>query len=525
MNLFSALLWAPVHILPGVVFGASVQLAGAVSFRLVVVIGLLAAILWLSVRVSRFLLSHADGWASEMGRRLANWSRHRKGLVARLALKMLDPAQPAAFGIVAASLFVLLSGWAFFGVLEDVISRDPLVRVDVSVYQFLQSVRTAWGDAVLARLETFGSVVTLTALVMTVLLWMLGERRWHAIGYLLTAIVFSQLLIFALQLAMHRVAPNLLTSNVHTFPNNHIAVLVIVYGFITFLLARRVGILEGVIVTTVNTVIVAIVALAGLYFGRFWVSDAIGSVALASVWVVIIALTVAWRYPEVTPPRAPMSAIVLLVVFVSVGAQLIFGPPASPDNVRRPMPVSVTQSQWMDTLWKTFPCYRSDMEGGRKEPITLQWAANPDQIRARLRAQGWVEGTGLSARSLLSLVSPNVAAVALPVLPKLNNGVPSSLVFTHAGNTRDERSVLRFWPTGYAVSYGKSASPTPIWTGSLTHERLFRPSWPVNILRADSNERAAPAGADEWVDGLGAALVARVNCRNVPVALLAPSRE
>src|SRR6266702_5289384 len=35
MNVLSALLWAPAHILPGVVFGASIQLAGAVSFRLV----------------------------------------------------------------------------------------------------------------------------------------------------------------------------------------------------------------------------------------------------------------------------------------------------------------------------------------------------------------------------------------------------------------------------------------------------------------------------------------------------------
>ncbi len=69
MNVLSALLWAPAHILPGVVFGASVQLAGAVSFRLVVVIALLAGIVWMSFRVARFLLSHANAWATVAGPR------------------------------------------------------------------------------------------------------------------------------------------------------------------------------------------------------------------------------------------------------------------------------------------------------------------------------------------------------------------------------------------------------------------------------------------------------------------------
>ena len=58
--------------------------------------------------------------------------------------------------------------------------------------------RTPWGDTVLAGLATLGSVLTLTALIVTVVVWMLLERRWRTIGYWLAAVVFSQLLIFAL---------------------------------------------------------------------------------------------------------------------------------------------------------------------------------------------------------------------------------------------------------------------------------------------------------------------------------------
>ncbi|MFL9910825.1 bifunctional DedA family/phosphatase PAP2 family protein [Paraburkholderia sp. RL17-337-BIB-A] len=523
MNVLSALLWAPAHILPGVVFGASVLLAGAVSFRLVVIIALLVGIVWLSFRATGFLLSHASAWSGAAGRYLGSWACRHPGPFGRLARRLLDPEQPDATSVVVTSLIVVVSGALFFGVLDDVISGDPLVSVDLSVYHFLQSVRTPWSDTVLAGLATLGSVVTLTALIVTVVIWMLLERRWRTIGYWLAAVVFSQLLIFALQFAMHRAPPNELLSGAYVFPSNHVAATVIVYGFLAFLLARRVGMLEGLLVATVSTVVVIVVALAGLYFGRYWVSDAIGGAALAYIWVAIVSLTAMLRHPEVPPTRSFMPVVILAVMLVSVGVQLSINPPAAPpDAMSRPSPVLVTEAQWTVSLWKRLPCYRSDMGGDRKEPLTLQWVSNLDSIRGQLRAQGWIEGTDLSAHSLLSLASPNVAAVSLPVLPKLNNGVPSSLVFMRPGDTRDERDVLRFWPSGYAVENGLSA--TPLWVGAFAHERLSRASWPINILRVEKEVSSFDAHTKTSA-GLGAALVARVSCHGVPVSLLSSPVE
>ncbi len=518
MNVLSALLWAPAHILPGVVFGASVLLAGAVSFRLVVIIALLVGIVWLSYRATRLLLSHANAWSGAAGRYVGSWACRHPGPFGRFARHMLDPAQPDASSILLTSLFVLLAGALFFGVLDDVMSGDPLVRVDLSVYHFLQSVRTPWGDAVLAGLATLGSVVTLATLIVTVTIWMLCERLWRTVGYWLAAVAFSQLLIFALQFAMHRAPPDELISGTYVFPSNHVAATVVVYGFLAFLLARRVGRAEGLLVATVSTIVVIVVALAGLYFGRFWVSDAIGGAALAYIWVAIVALTAIWRHPETPPARTFMPVVILLVAMASVGVQLGMHPPAAqPDSMRRPPPVLVTQSQWTVSLWKRLPCYRSDMGGDYKEPLTLQWVSNLDSIKGQLRAQGWIEGTDLSPHSLLSLASPNVAAVSLPVLPKLNNGVPSSVVFMRPGDTRDERDVLRFWPSGYAVENGVSA--TPLWVGALAHERLAHASWPINILRVDREVTPLDAHSRSAA-GLGAMIVARVSCHGVPVSLL-----
>src|SRR5258708_34688144 len=95
------------------------------------------------------------------------------------------------------------------------------------------------------------------------------------------------------------------------------------------------------------------------------------------------------------------------------------------------------------------------MEGDGREPITVQWSATAEQIGTQLKSRGWIEGTQLSLRSVLSLVSPNVAAIDLPALPKLDNGEPSTLIFIRSHPSTDQRDVLRFWPTNYAVEHRK----------------------------------------------------------------------
>ena len=520
MNVLSALLWAPVSILPGVVFGASIQLAGAVSFRLVVIIALLVGIVWLGFRTTRILLSLANTWTTEAGPHLAAWGRRHKGRTGSLALRLLDPGKPILVAISVASVVVLLSGCLFFGILDDVISGAPLVHIDASVFHFLQSVRTPWSDAVLSALETPGSVTTLATLVITVVLWLLWECRWRTLGYWLAAVAFSQLLIFAIQLATHRPPVSSLPSDAYAFPSNDFAAAVIVYGFLAFMLTRRVGPLVGILVVATSLVIVLFVALASLYFGRFGLSDAIGGGAFASIWVAMVALTAVWRHP-VVPSRKFMPPLILLVVCGSVALQLEGDRQTrQSDSTRRATPVLVTESQWTNSLWKQLPCYRSDMEGDRKEGLTVQWPANAGEIRSRLRVRGWVEGTNLSAQSLLSLASPNVAAMALPVLPKLDNGVPSPLVFAHPGNTRDERDVLRFWSSDYAIEHRGGTAPSHIWIGAVVHERLYRPSWPINILLEASNADPRPGADGGWLSALGLVVLARENCQGVPVALM-----
>ncbi|MFC5474871.1 LssY C-terminal domain-containing protein [Paraherbaspirillum soli] len=92
MNSLSAVAWAAIHLIPGALFGASLQLAGAVSSRLVVVLLVLALVLWgagklvrIAYRAYQQLRPHIKWLREHTARRL----RGKPGLLLRIALLAL----------------------------------------------------------------------------------------------------------------------------------------------------------------------------------------------------------------------------------------------------------------------------------------------------------------------------------------------------------------------------------------------------------------------------------------------------
>jgi membrane protein DedA with SNARE-associated domain len=521
MNVLSAVLWAPAHILPGVVFGASIQLAGAVSFRLVAALAIVVGVIWLIYVVTRFFVAHARSWAVASQTHIVEWAQQHSGPISRFVLGLVDPRRQSIGIVIGMSAFVLLCAGIFFGVLQDVVHGEPLVQVDMSVHHFMQSIRTPWLAEALSCVAALASVPTLIALSATGVVWMAYERRWRTVAYWLIAVAFSQLLIVAIQSIVQRVPPWSASGGTFAFPSNHVAASVIVYGFLGFILVRRAGVFVGIMVTTFGTAILLATSFAGLYADRFSFSDALGGAAFASIWVALVALLAVWRHPEGLGSRPLMPLVALGVLAASVTLQY-HARPASlsmPGEANR-APIVVSEAQWTDSLWRTFPCYRSDLKGDRREPITVQWNGSAHDIAAQLASRGWIAGTRFSVRSLFSLISPDVPAMDLPVLPKLNDGEPSPLVFARERERRDERDVLRFWPSGYAVRQKADAPATPIWLGSLVHERLLRPSWPFNVLRTDRqlDPMITAHGRADWQ---ALELSSSMGCKGVPVTLIA----
>ena len=83
-----------------------------------------------------------------------------------MTLALLDPARPNSHALLLGTVLLLAAGWLFLGVVEDVLSRDTLVQVDLAVFHFLQQLRTASGDRLMIVVTEMGSVGVLLPLAM-----------------------------------------------------------------------------------------------------------------------------------------------------------------------------------------------------------------------------------------------------------------------------------------------------------------------------------------------------------------------
>ena len=127
-NILSALLWAPAHLLPGMAFGASLALAGEVALRLVVMLLLLGALIWFVFWAIRRLYIEMSPRAGRVAQQLVAWGERHPALNRTIG-GLLDPSQPELKTLLILAVLLIGATWLFLGVLEDVVTGDPLVRV------------------------------------------------------------------------------------------------------------------------------------------------------------------------------------------------------------------------------------------------------------------------------------------------------------------------------------------------------------------------------------------------------------
>lgn len=373
------------------------------------------------------------------------------------------------------ALMLIAGAWLFLGLLESVVARDALLRVDSAVYYLLQGMRTPLGDAAMIALSELGDAAVTIPVVVAVLLWLLWRDAWRVAGYWLGAAAFAAALVPALEagLRLPRPLPKLYDGAYDlAFPSSHAAMSFVVYGFLGVLLGQGLSARGRRLVFVIAVPLIFLIAFSRLYLGAHWLSDVLGALAFGAAWVALLAVA----YVRHRPPMLPagrLAAVSLATVLVAGGLDI--GARHAADTERyavRQQFRTLAEQAWWDGGWRTLPARRLDMEGRDYQPLTLQWAGSLDALRERLGAAGWQTPPALTARSALLLFDTALPAMRLPLLPRVHDGRNQALALIRAvSGAADQRLVLRLWPAG-AVLAGQAE---PLWVGAVTQETTHRP--------------------------------------------------
>lgn len=310
-NILSALVWAPSHILPAVFVGAAFGLFGAAAKPLAILAVLAVIVIWTAIRLVQLVLRHGPPLLS----RLSAWLRVQAAAGDsrwhRMVLDLLDPTRPDARVVTLLALVLAGSAWLFFGILEDIVSGDPLVRVDTAIYQALQDLRTGPGDAIMLVITELGDTVVVLAITVAVSLWLLWQRNWRSAAYWLGAVGGASALNTAIKVALHRPRPTeLLYSgwSAFSFPSGHSTVNLVLYGFLAFLIGRELRAAWRLPVVLVMLSMALLIAFSRLYLGAHWFSDVVGGLAFGTAWLTILV------FFYLRKETRPVGAVGLIVV-------------------------------------------------------------------------------------------------------------------------------------------------------------------------------------------------------------------
>lgn len=496
MNVASALIWAPLHTVTGVLLGASLTLAGAVAGRLAVFAIVLIATLWLIAWLVRIALRRGLPWIINAQERTWGWARARSNWGSRLLLSVLDPEQREIRGLGAAFILMLAATWLFVSVLEAVVTGNPLVRADVAVYHFLQGLRTTWGDQIMIRVTELGDTEVAASVTVIVAVYMLSRRAWRAAAYWVIAVVFATVFAATMKVLLQIPRPEALYTgwSTYSFPSSHATINTTLYGFAALLIGRELAPRYRGTLIAVTAVWIGAVDFSRLYLGAHWLSDVVAGIAFAAAWIALLGIAYLRRSPPDVGARGMIAF--LLISLAACGGYHVATTFASDTEryaVGQKTRVLPADQWWLDE-WRTLPPRRLDLTGAFAEPIRLQWGGLLVNLQEQLVAHGWRTPTPWTMTSALAWFMPSPNPHDLPVLPRLNDGRPAAMVMVHDAPPDEEgrprRIVLRLWRSHAEIRIATQTT-VPIWLGTVAEQHVIRPLSFMTLTQEQAN--ALPA--------------------------------
>jgi membrane protein DedA with SNARE-associated domain/membrane-associated phospholipid phosphatase len=293
-NALGGAMWASAVVLVGYFLGSSLGLVerwlGGATLVLAVV---------LAVAVGFYL---AYRWASHNRERLVGWGeelltyptvarlRRRYDAQLRWLLRRLTPGQYLGLHLTLGLLAAAGSLWLFGGLVEDLLTGDPIVRFDRGVDDYLHSHATAPLTTFFLVVTAFGSLEAMVFLGVVVAAVLARGRRWTLLGTWLAAVAGSAVIDWLLKGLFQRPRPHfahpLLVETSYSFPSGHAMESFVAYGMLAYFAVlalrsweSRVGVVFGA------ALLVVLIGFSRMYLGVHYFSDVIAGYAAGGVWL------------------------------------------------------------------------------------------------------------------------------------------------------------------------------------------------------------------------------------------------
>jgi len=470
VNSISAVIWAPIYMLPGFLLGkASTALPPDVAMNLMLYVIVILLILWCISWLIKRLIAWIFNTLHDGLDKLWLVIKDRPWLHP-LHIALQDPLHPESHAQLTLGLYFIFMSVFFGWIAWSVITQGMLTSWNHSALFLLRSLRNPSVDPVFIIFTMMGDPKVMLGVFIVLLLWFFGIRAYR------TAVHWGMLGIFAFggtelfKYIVHSPRPwgLWLTPSGYSFPSGHTALSAAMMGFFAVLVARELKKTQQWMPYTLATLLVLAIAISRLYLGAHWLTDVVGAMFFAMAVVMLMTLS----YRRQPTPRLKLLPLCLVLILSWGGIATVYGLKQYHQITQDYTIVVSAKVLAMDDWWNydgiDEPFYRLGRTGKPAQVLNVQWAGNIENIKNNLMAKGWHVSPNTTFEAILERLnkpSKTRKKMEMPVLPPLYQEQRPVLVMTKNVDSSDSLLLLRLWNSKTRFT----DSSTPLWLGNVTY--------------------------------------------------------
>ena len=466
----ACIIWTPAYLVPGMLFGASLELASEYAGRMSLVLLIAVVVLWLTWWVIwtayEFLAGHSARWL----RHVIRWLR-RHPVFRRIAGPLLDSTQPEVLSITMMGLFLVVIFWGIVVLLFlSPFSAHPQ-SIDQAVQTYALALRNHIADPLMVALIQLSRLWVLIPTSMAVLLWLLGAGRQKAALHWLVAMGGGVILQVLLEWSL-RATPLLSEAGANDLydPSEALTLVTVVLGYFAVMVARELKRRKRKWPYVITGLLLSLLVLARLYLGLDWLSGALMGVALGMAWTFVVGIAYRQRAMRSFNGIAA-SSIFFGMLAITFSWQITQNLEADVAALKLPLPQREIMAQdWWEDEWRTLPRERTGLKNAAAREFNFQYAGDPENLARLLAVHGWLEAEPANWRWTILSMNPEPTEFTLPPLKRDYRGQADTLLLHRLGGDPSKQETIRIWDSGVRLNPGGQ----PVYLGQIATESLVQ---------------------------------------------------
>lgn len=242
----------------------------------------------------RWLVRHEDDlkerWRAFITHPRVAEFRRRFATQIRFLQDRLSPEGYLGLHLTVGALIIIAAGWCFGGIVEDILTGDPLTLIDTQIAEWFHRHATPAVTKAAIVITYLGSLPFLGGATLATALFLLWWRWWHRLLALALTMGGGTLLTILLKAVFYRQRPifenPLITLPSYSFPSGHVMGSTLLCGSIAFIIASSLKAWRWRVLSILSAFLfVLLIAFTRLYLGVHYLSDVLGAMAAGLAWL------------------------------------------------------------------------------------------------------------------------------------------------------------------------------------------------------------------------------------------------